>query len=43
MSPDLLQPEFWNKDRNAGLVLRENVGFLILGYLDVEAARSREL
>lgn len=29
MSPDLLQPEFWNKDRDAALVSRGNAAFLI--------------
>lgn len=33
VSQDLLQPEFWNKDRNAALVSRGNAGFLILGSL----------
>lgn len=43
MSPDLLQPEFWNKDRSAALVSRGNAGFWVLGYLNVEAPRSRKV
>lgn len=43
VSPDLLQPEFWNEHRNAALVPRGNVAVLIPGYLNVEAPRSREV
>lgn len=43
LSPDLLQPELWNEHRNAALVPRGKAGVLILGYLKVEAPRSREV